>query len=92
MDSQRIFYENKKDQLATQLSNLSSQVESLTGKVTEIKQKNQKIETKNKLKEQEILGLVKGKEKADKKLQTWKEKCELTKQILLEEKEVRFWY
>ncbi|KAG2235207.1 hypothetical protein BDF21DRAFT_431872 [Thamnidium elegans] len=88
LDSQRIFYENKMDQLTAQLSNLSTQLNSLTERATDVKQKNQEIEHQNKLKEKKLLELAKEKEKADKKLESWKEKCESTKLEWLEEKEM----
>lgn len=87
LDSQRIYYENQMDELSRQISNLSMQVKLLKGKVNTIISENKKIEAENATKESIISSLTKGKEKAEKKLETWKEKCESTKSVWLEEKE-----
>lgn len=87
LDSQRIYYENQLDELSHQISDLSTQVKILRGNVNATMNENKNIETENTTKETLISDLSKGKEKAEKKLETWKEKCESTKSILLEEKE-----
>lgn len=88
LDSQQIHYESQMEQVAAQLSDMRSKTRSLLAEADQIQAENQRLEAENLEKEKQIVEFTKGKEKADKKLECWKEKCESTKAVWLEEKEV----
>lgn len=88
LDSQQIYYESQMEQVAAQLSDMRSKTRSLLAEADQIQAENQRLEAENQEKERQIVEFTKGKEKADKKLESWKEKCEATKGVWLEEKEV----
>ncbi|CAO3649038.1 unnamed protein product [Mucor fragilis] len=88
LDSQQIYYESQMEQVAAQLSDMRSKTRSLLAEADQIQAENQRLEAENQEKERQIVEFTKGKEKADKKLESWKEKCEATKGVWLEEKEM----
>ncbi|KAF1799722.1 hypothetical protein V8B55DRAFT_1540964 [Mucor lusitanicus] len=88
LDSQQIHYESQMEQVAAQLSDMRSKTRSLLAEADQIQAENQRLEAENLEKEKQIVEFTKGKEKADKKLECWKEKCESTKAVWLEEKEM----
>jgi BRCA1-associated protein len=76
------------DKVAAQLAELRSRTRLLLAEADQIQTENKQLEAENIEKEKQITQITKGKEKADKKLESWKEKCESTKIVWLEEKEV----
>ncbi|GAN09500.1 zf-UBP-domain-containing protein [Mucor ambiguus] len=88
LDSQQLYYESQMDQVAAQLSDMRSKTRSLLAEADQIQAENKRLEAENLEKEKQIVEFTKGKEKADKKLESWKEKCETTKAVWLEEKEM----
>ncbi|CAO0790758.1 unnamed protein product [Mucor circinelloides] len=88
LDSQLIYYQSQIDQVAAQLSGMRSKTRSLLAEADQIQAENKQLEAENLEREKQIAEFTKGKEKADKKLESWKEKCESTKAVWLEEKEV----
>lgn len=88
LDSQQIYYESQMDQVAAQLAEMRLKTRFLLAEAEQIQTENKQLEAENTEKEKQIAQITKGKEKADKKLDSWKEKCESTKIVWLEEKEV----
>ncbi|KAI8639115.1 hypothetical protein BD408DRAFT_421857 [Parasitella parasitica] len=88
LDSQRIYYERQMDQVAAQLSEMRSKTRSLLAESDQSQTENKRLEAENRETEKQIVEITNGKEKASKKLESWKEKCESTKLVWLEEKEM----
>ncbi|KAL9551045.1 hypothetical protein MBANPS3_004447 [Mucor bainieri] len=88
LDSQQIYYERQMEQVAAQLSDMRSKTRALLAEADQIQAENKRLEAENLEKEKQIAEFTKGKEKADKKLESWKEKCDTTKAVWMEEKEM----
>jgi BRCA1-associated protein len=88
LDSQRIYYENQMDEIASRLSSLTADTKSLLSQADQLQNENKVIEKENASKEKQIQELTKAKVEAELNLEDWKEKVQATKTACLQEKEV----
>jgi BRCA1-associated protein len=89
LDSQRIYYEDQLRGIESTIAKINRQIKASTDELVHIKEENRKLDLENKKKLDDSSVFEKQKKTNTDQLEEWKKKCEVTKNLWLEEKKVK---